>query len=241
MNVNSSTVTKAAQLPQQNQPAQNPQAGGDPLSNMFLKLLVAQIQNQSPLNPTDGTEYVSQLAQLAQVQSMENMSQIAQNNAILMDNLQVLSTAGLVGKEVMVRTDEIELGTETVHGRLTLDHADEVYLILKDSAGVEHKVELGQKEKGQVEFELNPEELGLPEGKYEIKVVSKNGNQESSNEIPVEIAGRVTNVRIPVEGGGMVINVAGIGEVPYYKLSQIGPKESTESTELMKKRAKYEF
>ncbi|EDM57244.1 flagellar basal body rod modification protein, partial [Vibrio parahaemolyticus AQ3810] len=59
-------------------------------------LMVAQIQNQDPLNPLDGTEYVGQLAQFSQVQSTENMSKVMQNSMVLLDNMQVLSTAGLV-------------------------------------------------------------------------------------------------------------------------------------------------
>mgnify|MGYP005675171267 FL=1 len=65
------------------------------LQNEFITLMVAQIQNQDPLNPLDGTEYVSQLAQFSQVQSTENMSMLMQNSMVLLDNMQVLSTAGL--------------------------------------------------------------------------------------------------------------------------------------------------
>ena len=36
----------------------------------FLKLLVSQIKNQNPLNPTDGTQFVSQLAQFSQLEQM---------------------------------------------------------------------------------------------------------------------------------------------------------------------------
>ncbi|EKO3991304.1 flagellar hook assembly protein FlgD, partial [Vibrio fluvialis] len=64
------------------------------LQNEFISLMVAQIQNQDPLNPLDGTEYVGQLAQFSQVQSMENMSSLMQNSMVLLDNMQVLSTAG---------------------------------------------------------------------------------------------------------------------------------------------------
>jgi flagellar basal-body rod modification protein FlgD len=35
---------------------------------MFLQLLVAQLQNQDPMNPADGTQFVSQLAQMQQVE-----------------------------------------------------------------------------------------------------------------------------------------------------------------------------
>jgi flagellar basal-body rod modification protein FlgD len=35
--------------------------------NMFLQLLVAQLQNQDPLNPVDGTTFVTQLAEFQQL------------------------------------------------------------------------------------------------------------------------------------------------------------------------------
>ena len=36
----------------------------------FLQLLVAQIKNQNPLNPTDSVQFVSQLAQFSQLEQM---------------------------------------------------------------------------------------------------------------------------------------------------------------------------
>src|SRR3954470_300046 len=36
--------------------------------NTFLKLLVAQLQNQDPLQPQDGTQFVSQLAQFSSLE-----------------------------------------------------------------------------------------------------------------------------------------------------------------------------
>ena len=36
-----------------------------PTEQMFLQLLVAQLQNQDPMNPTDSTTFVSQLAQFS--------------------------------------------------------------------------------------------------------------------------------------------------------------------------------
>jgi flagellar basal-body rod modification protein FlgD len=37
---------------------------------MFLQLLVSQIQNQDPLNPTDSTTFVSQLAQFSELEQV---------------------------------------------------------------------------------------------------------------------------------------------------------------------------
>jgi flagellar basal-body rod modification protein FlgD len=38
--------------------------------DMFLKLLVAQIRNQNPLNPADGAEFLAQLAQFSELEQM---------------------------------------------------------------------------------------------------------------------------------------------------------------------------
>lgn len=40
----------------------------------FLKLLVAQMQNQDPLNPTDNKESIAQLAQFSALEQMTNIS-----------------------------------------------------------------------------------------------------------------------------------------------------------------------
>ncbi|MBU2583322.1 MAG: flagellar hook assembly protein FlgD [Alphaproteobacteria bacterium] len=64
---------------------------------MFLKLLMAQMENQDPLNPTDSTEYVAQLATFSQVE------QSIQANAKLermLTSLQVAQSESLVGSTV---------------------------------------------------------------------------------------------------------------------------------------------
>ncbi|VFS47901.1 FlgD immunoglobulin-like domain containing protein [Budvicia aquatica] len=157
---------------------------------------------------------------------METMSKLMQNNSVLMDNLQVLSTAGLVGQSVMVQTDTIQVEDQEINGRLTLGQsANVVTVTVKDSAGVQHKIELGKQESGSVDFTINPKELGLAPGEYTISVVTDIGEEN----VPVEIAGTVNNVRIPLEGGSALVNVSGLGEVPFYKVSQFGPTNNPSS------------
>ena len=43
--------------------------------NMFLQLLVAQLKNQDPLNPSDGTQFMTQLAQFQQLEQSMNTGQ----------------------------------------------------------------------------------------------------------------------------------------------------------------------
>ena len=74
----------------------------------FLKLLVAQMQYQDPLEPTSNTEYIAQYAQFSQVESLQNMSSA-------MD----LQRAGnLVGKTVYVQTTNSEGETGYVMGKV---------------------------------------------------------------------------------------------------------------------------
>ena len=52
----------------------------------FLQLMVAQLQNQDPLNPTDSTEYMSQIAQFSSVEQGINtnskLDQLLVNSSI---------------------------------------------------------------------------------------------------------------------------------------------------------------
>lgn len=54
------------------QPAEAMKTAGKAVVNKddFLKLLVAQIKNQNPLNPADGIEFLSQLAQFSQLEQL---------------------------------------------------------------------------------------------------------------------------------------------------------------------------
>ena len=54
------------------------------LNNMFLQLLVAQLQNQDPTAPQDGTQFVSQLAQFSSLeQEIQMRTDLDNINSIL--------------------------------------------------------------------------------------------------------------------------------------------------------------
>lgn len=76
----------------------------------FISLLVAQVQNQDPLSPMDGTEFVSQLAQLTQVeQAVRTNDTLDQLNTTLEIN-SALSQSFLVGREVTTLSETFTLG-----------------------------------------------------------------------------------------------------------------------------------
>jgi flagellar basal-body rod modification protein FlgD len=63
----------------------------------FLKLLVAQLQYQNPMSPTDGTQFMSQLAQFAQVEKLNDISS-SQTDATSWQR--AVLGEGLIGKTV---------------------------------------------------------------------------------------------------------------------------------------------
>jgi flagellar basal-body rod modification protein FlgD len=76
--------------------------------DQFLQLLCAEMQYQDPLEPTTNTEYVAQLATFSQLEATLSMQETQQN-----------SFAGdLVGKEVILSTEDATGNSKTVTGRV---------------------------------------------------------------------------------------------------------------------------
>jgi flagellar basal-body rod modification protein FlgD len=66
-------LSSAATTPPTPPPAKSPL---DPLANqnVFLQLLVAQLKNQDPSNPADGTQFITQLAQFSELSNTTKMA-----------------------------------------------------------------------------------------------------------------------------------------------------------------------
>lgn len=68
--------------------------------NMFLQLLVAQLQNQDPTDPSDSTQFVTQLAQFQTMEQSLNQGQDI--SAIRQDMDQIV--ASLTGNQASTST-----------------------------------------------------------------------------------------------------------------------------------------
>ncbi|GAA4888669.1 flagellar hook capping FlgD N-terminal domain-containing protein [Ferrimonas pelagia] len=192
------------------------------LTNEFLTLMVAQIQNQDPLNPLDGTEYVTQLAQFAQVESLEYLRMGQENMAILAENLQVLGTTQLIGREVLVPADSVELGDEVIKGQIELDSAVEgVTLEITNEAGdVVATIDLGSQAAGAVDYEIDPEALDLPPGEYELS--AKTTQDGESGDATVLVAAAVEKVHIASTTGYMMLELGnGLGAVSLFDIREM--------------------
>ena len=108
--------------------------GGDQMGkDEFLKLLVAQMSNQDPLNPAQGSEYVAQLAQFSSVEQLVEMNTrldgMGSGQAAMLRELQngnsasLLGATGLIGKSV-----------EATGGRALLENGKGTFNVRVDGA-----------------------------------------------------------------------------------------------------------
>ncbi len=69
----------------------------------FLKLLVAQLRNQDPLQPLNDREFIAQLAQFSALEQMYNLSGAVLE---LARRQEAAAAFGLVGRRVRVQTED---------------------------------------------------------------------------------------------------------------------------------------
>lgn len=70
--------------------------------NEFMELLVAQMNNQNPLEPQENTEFIAQLAQFSQVEGTENLNETVNDMAGDLRSSQALQASSMVGQSVIV-------------------------------------------------------------------------------------------------------------------------------------------
>lgn len=95
--------------------------------NMFLNLMLQQLQNQDPTEPTSNTEWLSQLAQYSSLEQMTSMNQGLSNCmnyiAALYNDMGISSeisqTLSLIGKEVTILDPDDPSGTTKISGKVS--------------------------------------------------------------------------------------------------------------------------
>ena len=98
-------------------------------SSMFLNLMLQQLKNQDPTQPTDNTEWLSQLAQYSSLEQMTQMNTGLTNcmnyiSAMYKDmsmNAEITQTLSMVGKEVTITIPDEKDSSKTteVKGKVT--------------------------------------------------------------------------------------------------------------------------
>ena len=131
----------------------DPQASQD----RFLKLLVAQINNQDPLNPMDNAQMTTQMAQINTVSGIQELNATLKGMASQMASSQAMQGTTLIGREALIEGDALAFEGSTGKGAFTLDGAASgvtVDIIGKNGAVLD-TVSLGAMDAGQQGFEWN--------------------------------------------------------------------------------------
>jgi flagellar basal-body rod modification protein FlgD len=213
--------------PQAASPTANPAANliGGNSTELFTKLLVAQIKNQNPLEPTDPSQFVNQLTQLSQTESLQQLVSQASASAGMLQSMQAMAMGAQVGSQVMVESDRVQIAGAPVGGSFTLANmSPQVALVLTGADGSEHRIELGSRLAGDVGFTIDPAKLGLAPGSYGMRVVATDGETPA-----VAIAGSLDSVKL-APGGNFALNVSNVGEVQPAAITQFNGRQTASAS-----------
>jgi flagellar basal-body rod modification protein FlgD len=144
----------------------------------FLKLLVAQMQNQDPLNPMDNAQVTSQMAQIQSVNGIEKLNRSVEGLGSQFAQMSALQGAALVGRDVIVPGNRLVTNDEhLVQGGFELNGpADSVKVEVLNAGGhVIDTIDLNAQSAGRHGFEWTPPAGVDPATGDRFRVVAKNG------------------------------------------------------------------
>lgn len=133
-------------------------ANADSLSatqDRFLKLLIAQMQNQDPLNPMDNSQVTSQMAQLSTVTGINKLNDLVSGLSNSFSATQSLQAAGMIGHGVLVPGNSLTLAAGSAIAAVNLPQAvDQLSITIKDASGATvHSANLGAQAGGITTFQ----------------------------------------------------------------------------------------
>ena len=172
----------------------------------FLKILLAQLRYQDPLDPMKGTEFTAELAQFSSLEQLFNVNdQLGEMKSVQYGST-FFQALGLIGKEIRAQGDSINLGEEGgASGTFYISEPAECTVIIEDMDGsVIRKIPMGRLEAGRHDFQWDGrDESGnrVGAGAYRFSVMAVSDSGEA---VPVDtyITGTVTRVSV---GGSLPV------------------------------------
>lgn len=184
----------------------------------FMRLLVAQLENQDPLEPQKDAEFVAQLATFSSLEQLMDMNKrittLAElQEAVLTTQTQMMDSQaiGMIGQQVLVSSkDQLALGpdgAEPIVYDLTRDHSA-LTVEIRDAAGaLVRSVRLSDEDQtsaGRHAFQWDgrrDDGSEAAEGTYDIKLMGADGTALTTF-VPLKIEG----LHIGPEGLSFVTN-----------------------------------
>nr|NJM03146.1 flagellar hook capping protein [Desulfobacula sp.] len=163
----------------------------------FLTMLVAQLQNQDPLNPMDGTDFSAQLAQFSQLEQLINLNDSMDSLAASFSENSEGDAVSYIGKQVTGNVDIMTVDEGTVSGGFyNLSKAADVMISIADADGKTIKTLYpGQQTTGSRLISWDGTDNNgdaVEDGNYTYTVMANSGS--GFTEVPSSITGTVSGV-----------------------------------------------
>ncbi|MGP1629198.1 MAG: flagellar hook assembly protein FlgD [Giesbergeria sp.] len=196
--------------------ADNPAAAQD----RFLKLLVAQLNNQDPMNPMDNAQMTSQIAQINTVTGIQQLNETVKGLSSQFAAQQLMQGGAMVGREVLIADNSLEFDSTTKKGGAAFDlagSAADVQVQIVDASNKEvGTVNLGALKAGRYNFEWQAGDTA-PDGPFRFKVLAANG--ESAVEAVPLSTDKV--VAVSVDNGALTFQLSRGGTASYSSIKAI--------------------
>ena len=115
----------------------------------FMKLLLAQLKNQDPLKPMDGTDFAAQLAQFSSLEQLSNLNTEMKSQGVNQMTMGYAQSVNMIGKTVVAQngnTIQVDGDTANVNYQLANDaNAVNISIYEKDGKLVQTIQESGKK------------------------------------------------------------------------------------------------
>jgi flagellar basal-body rod modification protein FlgD len=191
----------------------------------FLSLMMTQLKNQDPFKPLDSGEFLGQLAQFGTVSGLQDLQTKFDTLSSSLVSNQALQAASLVGKSALVESSKATLYQGgTMYGAVDVPAATSgVEVEIRDATNqVVAHVELGQQSAGLANFAWDgttDSGAQAAPGVYQLVGNYLSGTKSTA---------ATTLVYAPVDSvvlgkDGFTVDVAGVGEIPFDQVREIGP------------------
>ena len=195
-------------------------AAATDMSDRFLKLLVAQMQNQDPLSPMDNAQVTSQMAQINTVTGIDKLNTTVQGLSGQFAQLQAVQGASLVGRDVVVAGNRLSVDDSTHVGQggfeLT-NAADAVKVeVLAPSGAVLQTMQLGAESAGVHSFDW-PAGTATSASGLTFRVSASSG----STALPSTSLMRDKVIAVSTSGDKLMLELQSVGTVAYSTVKSI--------------------
>ena len=147
----------------------------------FLKMLIAQLKNQDPLNPLDGSNFAAQLAQFSSLEQLQNMNTKLETLGTSFSSLNNVQVANLIGNEVSAKgnTTTVDGSTNTLYYNLPSDAKQGTVKIYNSQGTLMKTFNFGSQQAGTNSLTWNSSNVSAGTYTFEVSATDSSGNDVS--------------------------------------------------------------